>query len=56
MKKALQLTLLSALFCSCEPINRYINQADDWWGEELVELGIKAKLGADIDLTPSTPE
>jgi hypothetical protein len=44
------------LFCACEPINRYLSLPDDNIFEETTEFVIKVETGADIDLTPSSPE
>jgi hypothetical protein len=48
--------LFTILTTSCEPINRYIGQDDDWIGEELIESAIEYKFHVPVDLTPSSPE
>lgn len=49
--------ILMALVCTaCEPVVHYFGMQDDSLPEELIESAIKFETGADIDLTPSSPE
>lgn len=41
---------------SCSAVNTYFGLSDDNPAEEILEQIIKSKTGADIDLTPETPE
>lgn len=53
----LRLSLLLSLFLTaCEPVVHYFGMQDDSLPEELIEGAIKYETGADIDLTPSSPE
>lgn len=56
--KLYYLALLSILYfsCSCTPINRFFGIQDDNVAEEIVEEMIQAKAGANIDLSPGSPE
>lgn len=57
--KISRLAILAALpfLCSCETVYQKTGYGSpDWIGEELAELGIKHYTGADIDLSPETPE
>lgn len=44
------------ILSGCSQINRKLGLPDDNLLEELTEDLIKEETGADIDLTPSTPE
>lgn len=44
------------LLTSCSYVNEYLGIEDDNLAEEIAEEVIEAKTGADIDLTPSSPE
>jgi hypothetical protein len=49
--------MLIALICTaCEPVVHYFGMQDDSLTEELIEGAIKYETGAEIDLTPSSPE
>jgi hypothetical protein len=52
----LRVLVLGAILCSCEPVVHYFGMQDDSLPEELIEGAIKFETGADLDLTPSSPE
>lgn len=56
MKNLVFLIGVILLLPSCSQLNQKAGLQDDNLIEEVTESLIKEKTGADIDLTPSTPE
>ena len=50
------LSLIASILSGCSAINNKLGLADDNLGEEIIEFVIESKTGADIDLTPASPE
>lgn len=56
MKNLMFLIGVTLLLPSCSQLNKKVGLPDDNIIEEVSESLIKEKTGADIDLTPSSPE
>lgn len=54
--KKFTIAVLLIILQSCSWMNLKLGIPDDNLGEEIVETIIEAKIGLDVDLTPSTHE